>query len=104
MTAGERAAQIVRISSDGRIAVEVLQEPVLGRNEGVSLISLTCIAEPYGTFLRKRIELELKAVEVKVERRRHDKAMRTCRHCGFVAHCRLCLRDHIHKEHKSAKV
>lgn len=64
MTTWERAAQIVRISSDGRIALEVLQEPVLGRNEGISLISLTCIAEPYGTFLRKRIELELKAVEV----------------------------------------
>ena len=36
-----------------------------------------------------------------IEQHRHDKAKKTCRHCGFVAHCPRCLIDHIHKEHKS---
>ena len=43
-----------------------------------------------------------KLAREQIEQRRHDKAKRTCRHCGFVAHCPRCLMDHIHKEHGSA--
>lgn len=46
--------------------------------------------------------MDCKLTREQIEQRWRDKAMRTCRHCGFVAHCPNCLRDHIHKEHKSA--
>ena len=37
-----------------------------------------------------------------LERRKRDYAMRTCQHCGFVAHCPICLRNHLYEQHKGA--
>ncbi len=66
MTPEEMAEQIVRIASDGTVAIEVEDDTVLGRG-GFSLVKLTCIAEPYGTYLRRKISRLAREVQRQAE-------------------------------------